>query len=392
MKTIAAASVMAMSLAVLAGCGQATPTTSQPGAGTPTGTSSPQTSSAIASSTTSAASTSASPTKVATSTKTAAATVAAPNPTKASTKKQVSPKFPLSTGDSHLYVHDITFSKQSWGERVTVHFAGDGVPAYQVGYVRAVDPGPNDEGPSTISGAKILQIRLEGLRLPDKTGDLLKVDAPDSGKLIQGTSFMPFWEGQSLLHLGLNHKHKFQVHTTKTNPTTLIVDLVDTKTAAPTKTSSDPSLDSSADTTTKKSKSFPNPLSPAATHVESISRKTQPWGEQIRLTFAGQGRPAYKVGYVDKVLGGPAEENDPKFTSKNLLLVQIEGLTLPDDVGQLDNAKAPKPQGLIKESHFAPFWEGRATLHLGLTDKNKFEVKSPTDSPQTLLVNIYKKN
>lgn len=392
MKTIATTSVIALSMAALVGCGQSASTQVSSAGETPTSTTKAATESSNTTTVTSTSSVtstkSAAKTKNVTSSAkpvvTATPTLGVPKPSGATTKTQRSVNFPRSTGKNHLYIDGISFSEQSWGERITLNFAGDGTPAYKVGYVKQVNTGPNDEAPTKIAGSKILQVRIEGLRLPDKVGELAKVKAPDSGALVQGTTFMPFWEGHSLLHLGLDAKHQFKVHASKTNPAKVFVDIVTKATSTP-----KPTSDSPGDTKAKASKDFPEHLSDAETHVESITRTSKPWGEQIQLKMFGKGRPAYDVRYVDEIMGGPSEEGDPKFTSKNILLVHLAGLFLPNDTDLLLKAKAPKPQGLIQESDFSPFWEGHATLHLGLAKKHNFTVEAPANS-QTITINIYK--
>lgn len=395
MKTITATSIAVLTIATLVGCGQtadnkSAPTSAVqenkvPNTAAPTDSSKTPTTQSNKTTTRTAQ-------KAVRPTTTVTPVLAPPDPKKASKKQKKSTVDNDTSDNQPLYISGLDFSPKPWGERITVELTGDAWCSFRAGFVEDVDFTFGAKHGKSMAGNAILELKISGLAMP-KNPEVVAKDAHDLnhgyGTVAQTWHFLPMSQGASHLYFGMDDEYRFSVVRSQQDPQRLYIDIFTSDEGSPMPTSKPSDRKKPGDVRAKKTKGFPERLSDAETYVESISRRTEQWGEQIQLKMSGKGRPAYNIRYMEELMGGPDEEGDPKFTSKDILVVQLEGLFLPEDSNLLLKAKTPKPQGLIQESHFAPFWEGQAVLNLGLAKKYNFTVEAPANS-QTITINIYK--
>lgn len=403
MKTITATSIVALTLATLAACGQTTDNKPAPTSAVqenkvtntagPTDSSKPRKTQSSKPAAKPAQKVAQKPAKKsARPVAKVTPVLAPPDPKKASTKQKTSTADNDTSDNQPLYITGLDFSPKPWGERITVELAGDTACSFRAGFVEDVDFTFGAKHGKSMAGNAILELKISGLAMP-KNPEVVAKDAHDLnhgyGTVAQTWHFLPMSQGASHLYFGMDDEYRFSVVRSQRGPERLYIDIFTSDEGSPAPTSKPNDPKTPGDVRMKKTKGFPAPLSDAETYVESISRRTQPWGEQIQLRMSGKGRPAYHVRYQDSTMIRSDGEDDPEFTSKDILVVQLE-TPHPSDYNTVrGKAKAPKPQGLIQESHFSTSWVGDAVLNLGLAKKYNFTVEAPANS-QTITINIYK--
>lgn len=145
---------------------------------------------------------------------------------------------------------------------------------------------------------------------------------------------------------------------------------------------------------TKESKKLGTGVSSDKAVVTKIGKRTTSRGEQWLVCLNDLNGVRYKAGYVSEpYLPGENPEFDKKFAGQEIFELQVWGVALPEDSKKRQKMLdvAPPAKGkLVKSTNFMPFWEGLASLHLGLDKKRKFTVHTPK-APRNAIVITFEK-